>query len=153
MSTTCYNCSAGTFATALGATSAAACRHCLAGTKSSESGASVCSDCHAGTFSSNFSATCKLCPLGTYSTAYGSRTGWTVGPDDDTDRDTFLSADEFRMPFGSSVWTATQVDSLFVRMDADGDGQLRKLPPNGGGAPCPFGIPSCAGGGRSGGRG
>jgi len=124
----CYNCSAGTYSTVLAATSAASCRHCLAGSKSSVSGASVCSDCRAGTFSSNASATCKLCPLGTYSIAYGLRTGWTVSPDDDTNQDRFISEDEFRMRFESSVWTDAQVGSLFARMDADRDGQLSLRP-------------------------
>lgn len=138
MKTTCSNCSAGFFSTEMGATSAAVCRNCLAGTKSASSGQSTCQDCPPGTFSSNASATCSLCPTGTYSTAYGARVGWTVTPGDDTDNDNFIDADEFSPPFSASVWTETQVASLFDRMDNNGDGRLSLTPDSTGFNPAEF---------------
>jgi hypothetical protein len=68
--TACTACSAGTFSTALSATSPAACRPCPAGTYSTADGASACVPCAAGKFSPApgpiDSDACALCTPGTY---------------------------------------------------------------------------------------
>jgi len=71
----CTLCPAGTFSTAIRATSPSTCTSCPAGTYSL-AGSSTCTQCSPGTASSavgaGSSSTCSSCPVGSYSSSFGS---------------------------------------------------------------------------------
>ena len=71
-STSCTACKAGTFSTAVGASSASACTPCPAGRISTSTASTNCSICPAATFSLLGSTVCTQCPAGTYSTQTGA---------------------------------------------------------------------------------
>ena len=61
-----------------------------------------------------------------------------MGADDDENKDQFIDADEFQVPFSASVWTEAQVASLFQRMDANSDGRISLRPDSTGFFPVEF---------------
>ena len=64
-STHCFDCEAGKYSAAVGATAVDTCSDCGAG-KFSLAGASVCTNCGAGTYSAAGASICTICAAGTY---------------------------------------------------------------------------------------
>eukprot|EP00698_Gefionella_okellyi_P007559 TRINITY_DN1855_c0_g1_i3.p1 TRINITY_DN1855_c0_g1~~TRINITY_DN1855_c0_g1_i3.p1 ORF type:complete len:3930 (+),score=866.22 TRINITY_DN1855_c0_g1_i3:1305-13094(+) len=78
VATECTSCAEGQFSTATGATDISTCQWCAAGKWNDQAGSSSCENCAAGTWSNVTGLTqasdCSSCPAGTYSSALGAST-------------------------------------------------------------------------------
>ena len=148
--TACAACPAGTFSSTVQASACSACQpgfasqtvaagradtclECIAGKYATLAGSTFCSACAPGSFSQNASANCTMCPVGTFSIAYGPMQwqdgDWvlsrrTVSRENDLNSDASIDLSEFMDAFGGSVWTGAQVEALFTQMDINDNGRL-----------------------------